>query len=122
VNARKNVPSVDGAATSCPSSASVRPARSTSQSSMQSAPNAIAETSVITLRPGFAAPPRSPRSTRQRFKVQPLRQQRRQHDPGVRDRPLIIKTHLQTIASDRLGILHHVDDLLAQAVVALINR
>lgn len=30
---------------------------------MQSAPNTIAEHSVITLRPGFAAPGRSPRST-----------------------------------------------------------
>jgi len=35
-----------------------------SQSSMQSAPSAIALTSVITLRPGLAAPARSPRSTR----------------------------------------------------------
>ena len=42
VNARRNVPSVDGAAIQPPSSRRVRPARSTSQSSMQSAPSAIA--------------------------------------------------------------------------------
>jgi hypothetical protein len=35
----------------------------TSQSLMQSAPNTIAETRLITFRPGFAAPGRSPRST-----------------------------------------------------------
>jgi hypothetical protein len=34
-----------------------------SQSSMQSAPSAIAETSVMTFAPAFAAPGRSPRST-----------------------------------------------------------
>jgi hypothetical protein len=63
VNARKNVPSVEGAATGWPSTSPVRPARSTSQSSMQSAPNAIAEISVMTLAPAFAAPGRSPRPT-----------------------------------------------------------
>src|SRR5712691_7203412 len=39
------------------------PARSTSQSSIESAPSAIACTSEQTLRPGFAAPARWPRST-----------------------------------------------------------
>jgi hypothetical protein len=34
-----------------------------SQSSMQSAPSAIAETSVMTFAPAFAAPARSPRRT-----------------------------------------------------------
>ncbi len=41
----------------------MRPLRSTSQSSMQSAPSAMAASSVITLRPGLAAPAASPRST-----------------------------------------------------------
>jgi hypothetical protein len=63
VNARKNVPTVDGAATRCPSTAAVCPDRRMSQSSMQSAPNAIAETIVITLRPAFAPPGRSARRT-----------------------------------------------------------
>ena len=64
VNARRNVPSVDGATTRWPRTAAVWPERSTPQSSMQSAPSAIALIIVITLRPGFAAPARSPRSTR----------------------------------------------------------
>jgi hypothetical protein len=42
VNERKNAPSVDGAIAKCPRIASVFPARSTSQSSMQSAPSSIA--------------------------------------------------------------------------------
>jgi hypothetical protein len=63
VNARKNVPSVDGADTRCPRTAAVWPERNRSQSSMQSAPSTIAEHMLITLRPGFAAPRRSPRST-----------------------------------------------------------
>jgi hypothetical protein len=45
--ARKNVMNVDGAETWWPSTAAARPARSTSQSSMQSAPIAIAEMSVM---------------------------------------------------------------------------
>jgi len=64
VNARKNVPKVEGAITRCPSTLAVRPARNTSQSSMQSAPSAIADTNVITSAPPLPAPSRSPRSTR----------------------------------------------------------
>ena len=37
--------------------------RSMSQSSMQSAPSAIADTNIMTFRSGFATPARSPRST-----------------------------------------------------------
>ena len=58
----QNVPSVEGAATQPPSSRRVRPARSTSQSSMLSAPSAIANTSDITLRPALPAPGRFGRS------------------------------------------------------------
>jgi hypothetical protein len=58
----------------------------------------------------------------QRLKPEPVGQQRRQHDPGVGDRPLVIETDLQPIASDTTGILHHVDDLMTQAAVAPINR
>ena len=46
-----------------PSTALVCPERNTSQSSMQSAPSAHRDTNVMTLRPGFAAPTRSPRFT-----------------------------------------------------------
>lgn len=59
----KKVPNVDSAATVCPSTTRVWLDRNTSQSSMQSAPSAIADTSGIALRPGFAAPAQSPRST-----------------------------------------------------------
>jgi len=61
---RRNVPSVEGAITRCPSTSAVRPARNTSQSSMQSAPSAIPEISVITFAPSMPAPTRAPRSTR----------------------------------------------------------
>jgi hypothetical protein len=64
VNARRNVPKVEGAEIRWPSTAAVCPDLSTSQSWMQSAPSAIAESIVIALRPGFAAPAWSPRSTR----------------------------------------------------------
>jgi len=58
-----------------------------------------------------------------RLQPQPLREQPRQHNPGVRNGPLVIETNTQAIASaGGLGILHHVDDLLTQAAVALINR
>ena len=62
VNARRNVPSVDGAAIQPPNSRRVRPARSTSVSSMLSAPSAIAKTSDMTLRPALPAPGRFGRS------------------------------------------------------------
>jgi hypothetical protein len=56
VNARKNVPSVDGAITPCPKTSPVLPALTTSMSSMLSAPASIPCTNVITFRPGSAAP------------------------------------------------------------------
>jgi len=56
VNARRNVPKVDGAITVCPSTRPVDPARSTFMSSMLSAPTSIPCTRLITLRPGSAAP------------------------------------------------------------------
>src|SRR3954449_2369930 len=55
-------PSVDGAGSQPPNRRRVRPARSTSASSMLSAPSTIANTSAITLRPALAAPGRSRRS------------------------------------------------------------
>jgi hypothetical protein len=63
VNARKNVPSVDGAATRWPSTAPMRPERTMSQSSIESAPSSIAEINVITFEPALAAPARCPRRT-----------------------------------------------------------
>jgi hypothetical protein len=62
VNARKNVPSVEGAGSQPPNSRRVRPARSTPVSSMLSAPSTIANNSATILRPAFAAPGRSPRN------------------------------------------------------------
>jgi hypothetical protein len=52
VNERRNVPSVDGASTRWPSSWAVWAVRSTSASSMQSAPATMACSSVSTLPPG----------------------------------------------------------------------
>src|SRR6266540_3746578 len=62
VNERRNVPSVEGAMTRWPSTVAVCPQRSTSASSMQSPPASIEWTRVNSLRPGRAAPGRSPRS------------------------------------------------------------
>ncbi len=56
MNARRNVPSVDGAITRCPRINPVDPARNTFMSSMLSAPASIPCTRLITLRPGSAAP------------------------------------------------------------------
>src|SRR6266536_2783424 len=66
VNARRNVPSVEGAATQPPNRRRVRPERSTSESSMLSAPSAIANTRLITFRPALRAPGRSGRSSTNR--------------------------------------------------------
>lgn len=63
VKERRKVPRVEGAATRWGRTADVWPERSTSQSSMQSASSAIAQSIVATLAPGLAAPGRSPRST-----------------------------------------------------------
>jgi hypothetical protein len=124
MNARRNVPSVEGAAT-LPSSADRRPERSTSQSSMLSAPSTIAKIGVITLRPALAAPTRSPRRTHRAANDSiPSRagERRDQHDPGVRHRPPIVKDHLHAIQSERPVILHHEDDLLTQDATAPIGR
>ena len=82
---------------------------------MQSAPSAIAETSVITFAPAFAAPGRSPRSTRlvdQRLDPQALRQRRRQHDSRVSDRALVVEAGRDAVQSDRPVSMHHEGDLL----------
>jgi hypothetical protein len=63
VKARRKVPSVEGAIALWPSSASVAPLRSTSVSSIESAPAAIACMRVSTLRPGREAPARPPKRT-----------------------------------------------------------
>jgi hypothetical protein len=81
VKARKNVPSVEGAATLCPSTRLVCPERNTSQSSMQSAPSIIADTKVMTLvsrvrRPDPAA--KIDRLLDQRLQLEPPGEQRRQ--------------------------------------------
>ena len=96
----------------------VWPERSTSQSSMQSAPSAIAEHIVITLRPGFAAPGRITEIhalLHERLDPQPPRQQRRQHHARVGDHPLIVK-------DDDRRVVHHEGDLLSRAATAAICR
>jgi hypothetical protein len=55
VKARKNVPSVDGAMTRCPSTEEVAPERSMSAWSMWLPPATMACTKVSTLRPGSRA-------------------------------------------------------------------
>src|SRR6266542_3172896 len=63
VNERRNVPSVDGAATRWPRTAPVAPARSRSTSSIHSPPANAEWTRVMALSPMLAAPGASPRST-----------------------------------------------------------
>ena len=114
VNARRNVPNVDGAATRCPSTARVWPERNTSQSSMQSAPRHIADTKVITLRPGFAAPARSPRSTvRSTSASIPSRSASTagSSTPAFATDPLVVEDHPRRVRQT----VHHVGDLLLQA-------
>ena len=92
---------------------------------MQSAPSAIADTSVMTFAPAFAAPARSPRSTRSSTSASiPSRSASvaHQHDPGVRDRPLVIEHDRDAVQSDRPVIMHHEGDLLSQAATAAIGR
>ena len=60
---RKNVPRVDGALTTQPSTRSVPPARCASASSMQSPPANADATRVRNLSPAFARPGASPQST-----------------------------------------------------------
>ena len=59
---RRNVPRVDGALTTQPSTRAVPPVRNTSASSMQSPPASADATSVISLSPGLARPVALPRS------------------------------------------------------------
>jgi hypothetical protein len=116
VNARKNVPNVDGAGIQPPNSRPVRLPRSTPVSSMLSAPSTIANSSAITLRPVLAAPGRSRRS-RTRLpvsasKTEPLRERRDQRHPRVADDPLVIDLDPHTVQSGRPVIIHRQGDLL----------
>ena len=125
MNARKNVPSVDGAGTHPPSNRRVRPARSTPQSSTLSAPSSIANTSAITLRPAFAAPalpPQADHTTGEILDPEPPRERRGEHDPSVRNRPLVIEINPQAVQSDSHVIMHHEGDLLTAAATAVIGR
>ena len=104
MNARKNVPNGDGADTRCPNPARVWPERSTSQSSMQSAPSAIAETSVMSLRPwvrrsGSVAEIHNP--VNQSLDPEPVSERRRKQHTGVRDRPLVIEDAPASRPADR---------------------
>jgi hypothetical protein len=59
---------------------------------------------------------------RQRLDPQPRRHRRRQHQPRVRDHPLVIERDLDAVQSDRSIMLHHQDDLLTQDATAQIGR
>jgi len=43
---------------------------------------------------------------------EPLSERRGEHDPGVRNDPLIVKGHLYAVQSDRPAIINHQGDLL----------
>jgi hypothetical protein len=65
--------------------------------------------------------PRPARSARQADRLvdqllepEPLRQRRRQQQPGVRDRPLVIELDLQPVQHYTLSSLHHLGDLLTR--------
>src|SRR5215218_8178246 len=116
VNERRKVPSVDGAIALWPRTASVPPARKRSQSSIESAPAAIA----CRKREHLATRLRGPRSLAQvdrlvdqPLDLQPVRERRRQHQPGVGDQPLVVE-----LCRQRIGLgggsrtVHHMSDLL----------
>jgi hypothetical protein len=63
-------------------------------------------------------PAQSHQPLRERLDPKPLGERGDQRDPGVRDRPLIIKRDLHTVQSDRPVILHHEGDLLTQDTTA----
>ncbi len=44
--------------------------------------------------------------------IEPVGERRGQHDPGVRDDPLVIEGDLHTVQSDRPAIINHQGDLL----------
>jgi hypothetical protein len=54
----------------------------------------------------------------QRLDPQSLGERRGYDDPGVRDRPLIVKDDRDAIQSDRPVTMHHEGDLLLQAATA----
>ncbi len=58
----------------------------------------------------------------ERLDPQPPGERRRQHDSGVRDRPLIIENDRDAVQSDRPVNMHHEGDLLSQAATAAIGR
>ena len=95
---------VEGAATPWPNTAWVAPARSTSQSSMQSPPARTEWITVMALCPTFARPGASPRST---WDSNSSRRPRcwakvaGSDQPGVGHQPLIVKGHrhpVETVA------------------------
>jgi AcrR family transcriptional regulator len=94
----------------------VRPARSTSQSSIESAPRSIANTSAITFLPGFRRPwpvtTERHESANQTLDTQPASERRNERDPRIRNQPLIVENDPHPVQSDPLVILHHTSDLL----------
>ena len=94
------MPIVEGARTTWPNTAAVEPARSTSQSSMTSAPASTAWITVMALCPTFARPGRVAQVdplVEQLPQTQMLSHARRGDQPGVGHQPLVIEGHLDTV-------------------------
>jgi hypothetical protein len=70
------------------------------------------------LRPGVGGPrpiaPQAHQLADERLDPKATGERRDQHDPGVRDGPLIVELDPQPVQSDGLVILHHEGDLLSQ--------
>jgi hypothetical protein len=126
LNERRKLPSVEGASTRCPSSASVPPARSTPQSSIESAP----QRHCLDERADPAARPRGARALAEIDRLldkplqpQPVDQGARQDHAGVGDQALIVE-----LDGHRVGphghprIHHHASDPPTQATAALYSR
>ena len=116
MNARKNVPSVQGAGTHPPNSRRVRPAGKQRAVIDAVSPEQHREDQRHHLAPRVRCarpvPTQVHQSARQRLDPQPLGERRDQHHACVRDRSLIIELDPQTIQPDPL-IMHREGDLLS---------
>jgi hypothetical protein len=126
VNARRNVPSVDGAGIQPPSS----PARASRPQHVAVIDTVGAQNHREHERHDLAARVRSPRPIapqphqipRERLHAETLGERRDEHHPGVRNDALIIKNDVDPVQSDRPVIVHHEGDLPLQAPAAVNSR
>src|SRR6266496_421094 len=87
------------------------------RSSWRTCPNVNARRNVPRVEGAATRPPRAQQHEplNQTLEPQPLRERRRQRDPGVRHDPLIVKNDPHLVQSDRPIIMHHQGDLLCRA-------